>query len=133
MRRPPAGLTDAAKSWWKRIVAEFAVDDEAGLLLLEQALRAFDRMNEAAQLIATHGVATPDRWGQLRVTPACAVERDSRAAMLAALRELNLSVEPCGRSPAGLRGADDADETQAHRTLAPADRGPPGSVGAAER
>ena len=99
MPRPPAGLTDAAKSWWKRILAEFAVDDEAGLLLLEQALRAFDRMNEAAQLVATHGVASPDRWGQLRVNPACAVERDSRAAMLAALRELNLSVEPVRAKP----------------------------------
>jgi phage terminase small subunit len=91
---PPASLSNAALSWWQRLTAEYAIDDEAGRFLLEQAMRAFDRMQAASAIVGKHGEVTEDRFGQLRVNPACAVERDARAAMLAAFKALNLSVEP---------------------------------------
>jgi phage terminase small subunit len=81
---------------------EYAIDDLAGRFLLEQALRSFDRVQAASKLIAEHGEVLRDRFGQLRANPACTVERDARAAMLAAFKQLNLDVEPLqgiGRPP----------------------------------
>jgi len=99
----PAGLSVAARSWWKKLLAEYQIEDGAGLLLLENAMQAFDRMHQASDLIAKHGAVTVDRFGQLRPNPACTIERDSRAAMLAALKALNLDLEPlrdaAGRPP----------------------------------
>ena len=101
---PPAGLSPESAVWWAKILTEYAIDDPAGLLLLENAMRARDRMVEAAAIIAVHGVVTVDRFGQLRPNPATILERDSRAGMQAALKALNLDLEPLRDSagrPAG--------------------------------
>lgn len=90
----PSGLSPAAVGWWKRLHSEFDLDDSGAAFLLEAALRAFDRMNEAAALVDKHGVACADRYGQLKANPAVAAERDSRAAMLAAFKQLGLDVIP---------------------------------------
>lgn len=92
--QPTCKLSAEATAWWKRLIAEFSIDDDAGLLLLETALVAFDRMREAQRLIVKHGALIRDRWNQLKPNPACVIERDSRAAMLATLKQLNLDVEP---------------------------------------
>lgn len=91
---PPKSLSPVAKDWWRRLHSEFDLSDEAAAFLLETALRAFDRMNQAAALVEKHGVAIADRFGQLRANPAVSAERDSRAAMLAAFKQLNLDVLP---------------------------------------
>jgi phage terminase small subunit len=91
---PPKGLSPAAVAWWKRLHAEFDLDDTGAAFLLESALRAFDRMNQAGALVDKHGVAIADRYGQLKSNPAVAAERDSRAAMLQAFKALNLDVLP---------------------------------------
>jgi hypothetical protein len=77
-------------------VADWDLDPPA-LLVLESALQAFDRMTEARKLIDQDGAVTPDRFGQLKAHPALVVERDSRYAMLAALKQLNLDLEPLGK------------------------------------
>ena len=92
--KAPDGLSKAGASWWKRLHTEFDLSDEAALFLLESALRAFDRMNEAAEIIKERGIVVTDKFGQLKTNPATAVERDSRAAMHAALKALNLDVLP---------------------------------------
>ena len=101
--KSPPGLSASARAWWRKLTAEYAICDQAGLLLLQTALQAHDRMNQARDLIAKHGAVTVDRFGQLRPNPATTIERDSRAAMLAALKALNLDVEPlrdaAGRPP----------------------------------
>ena len=51
-------------------------------------------MVEAGVIIAEHGAVIKDRYGQLKPNPAITVERDSRAAMLAAFKTLNLDVLP---------------------------------------
>ncbi len=96
--RCPNGLSSAAKSWWTRLHREFDLEDAGAAFLLESALRAFDRMQEAAALIEEHGVVTADRWGQLKSNPAVVVERDSRSAMLTAFKQLGLDVLPPQRS-----------------------------------
>lgn len=97
--KPPPGLSSAAGAWWERLLSEYDIADSAGLLLVETALQAFDRMHEARALIAKHGAVVADRFGQLRPNPATTVERDSRAAMLSALKALNLDIEPLRDGP----------------------------------
>ena len=100
--RAPTGLSPVAKSWWKKLMDEYSIDDQAGLLILETALRAMDRMTMASELVDKHGAVVIDKFNQLKANPACAVERDSRAAMMGALKSLNLDLEPLanpGRQP----------------------------------
>jgi P27 family predicted phage terminase small subunit len=80
-------------------VDDYTIRDEAGLLLLATALEAFDRMRQAQQAIAKDGATFRDRFGQIRVNPATTVERDSRAGMMAALKALNLDLEPLHDRP----------------------------------
>lgn len=91
--KPPAGLSKGATSWWTRLFDTYAIDDEAGLLLLELAAKALDRMDRCAALIVKHGEVTVDD-GKLRPNPAVAQERDARAQALAAIKQLGLTVEP---------------------------------------
>lgn len=93
-KAPPKGLSTEAKAWWTRLHREFDLEDEAAAFLLESALKSFDRMNEAAALVTKHGVVVVDKFGQLKTNPATTVERDSRAAMHAAFKQLNLDVLP---------------------------------------
>ena len=101
---PPKDLSRAAQEWYRRLTTEFEIRDEAGLLLLETAMRAYDRAETARSLLERDGVTISDRWGQTKVHPAAAIERDARSGLLAALRALNLDVEPlrdrAGRPPA---------------------------------
>ena len=101
----PEALSVEARSWWKRLAKEYDISDEAGLLLLQTALEAFDRMRTAQAAIAEDGVTIKDRWGQVKQHPLLAVERDSRAGMLAAIKSLSLDLEPLharpGRPPGG--------------------------------
>jgi P27 family predicted phage terminase small subunit len=92
--RPPTGLSPSGKRWWARLHSEFDLVDAGAAFLLESALRAFDRMNEAGVLIDKHGVAIADRYGQLKANPAVAAERDARAAMLSAFKQLGLDMLP---------------------------------------
>ncbi len=97
--KPPETLSPAAAGWWERLRKEYALDDEAALLLLETALVAFDRMTAARELIEAEGLTFRDRWGQVKGHPATTIERDSRAGMLAALKALNLDIEPLRDAP----------------------------------
>jgi len=92
-------LSAEAKRWWRRITAEYALDDEAGRLLLQTALEAFDRMRECQAAIGQDGAVVEDRFGQKKPHPALTAERDSRSQMLAALKQLNLDLEPLKNRP----------------------------------
>ena len=96
---PPAHLTAEGKGWWRKICGEYDIADEAGLLLLQTALEAFDRMRSATRIVKREGASVRDRFGQPRAHPLLAVERDARAAMMAALRALNLDLEPVRDRP----------------------------------
>jgi P27 family predicted phage terminase small subunit len=100
--KAPKNLSDEAKRWWKKIVSGWELDD-AGFLVLENALECFDRMRQAQEMLAKEGLVTNDRFGQQKVHPAVLVERDAKAGLLRALRALNLQIEPLhdttGRPP----------------------------------
>lgn len=95
----PASLSPEAKNLWRRLLTEFDVNDQHGLLLLRTALEAMDRMRAAQAAIARDGVTIVDRWGQSKPHPACQIERDSRTGMLAALKALRLDIEPLHGAP----------------------------------
>ena len=92
--RAPTGLSKAARVWWRKLISEFEIEDPGGLLILETALRAHDRMMEARDRLDADGLTVTDRFGQHKPHPCAVIERDSRSAMLTALRALNLDIEP---------------------------------------
>jgi P27 family predicted phage terminase small subunit len=108
----PQHLSKEARNWWRQIRDEYSISDKAGLLLLQTALEAFDRMKAAQSRINTDGEAVEDRFGQIKPHPLLPAERDARAQMLAALKALNLDVQPVKPSvgkPPGTWNFDDAD------------------------
>ena len=102
---PPKGLSRSAAKWWRRVVAEYGICDAAGEMLLETALRCWDREEQARGQLDRDGCTTLDARGRPKAHPAAAVERDARSGFLAAIRALNLDVELLhakpGRPPGG--------------------------------
>jgi len=92
-------LSAEARKFKKGILEEYTIDDAAGLRILETACEAFDRMRSAQKTIQKDGMTVTDRWGQIKAHPLCSVERDSRAQFLAALKQLNLDLEPLQNAP----------------------------------
>ena len=67
--KPPKGLSLLARRWWDRLIDEYAIRDAGGLLLLETALRAFDRAEQAREVLDRDGVTTTDARGRPKQTP----------------------------------------------------------------
>lgn len=103
MSQAPKHLSAEARRWWDRIASEFDIGSDHGPLLLQTALESFDRMRGCQARIEQDGVVLADRFGQLKSHPLLAAERDSRAQMLSALKQLGLDIEPpsqfTGRPP----------------------------------
>lgn len=87
----PAHLSAEARKMWHAMFAEFELSDAAGRALLRAACEAFQRAEEARAAIAKDGAVLRDRFGQEKVSPWCAIERDARGQMVAALRALRLA------------------------------------------
>ena len=94
MPTPPKTLSAEAKRWWERLMEEYELTDEAGQLILQTSLEAFDRMRQAQARLKKEGLTVEDRFGQPKPHPLTTVERDSRSQMLAAIKQLNLDLEP---------------------------------------
>lgn len=92
--KPPATLSKPARQWWEKLQSEYGIVDAGGMLVLNTAMAAFDRMEEAKRTLKREGTTFSDRFGQPRGHPSVVIERDSRAAMLQALRALHLDIEP---------------------------------------
>lgn len=97
--KPPKRLSVEAQEWWRNLLEEYGIEDEAGRLLLQTAMEALDRMRLAQNAVKRSGATYKDRFGQPKPHPLLSVERDARAAMLAALKALNLDLEPLRDGP----------------------------------
>lgn len=97
--RPPRHLKAAGKALFAELVAEYSIDDPAGIALLTTAAECLDRIRAAQEAIKAHGEVVTDRYQQVKVNPACALEKDSRNGFLAALRALQLDLEPLRDKP----------------------------------
>jgi P27 family predicted phage terminase small subunit len=89
--KAPKKLSKEAREIWNRVMAQWALD-QAGLIVLAQALESLDRMRQAQSVLAEQGIVAVDRFGQSKPHPAFLVERDSRSSMLRAFKQLNLEV-----------------------------------------
>jgi phage terminase small subunit len=90
----PAHLGAAGARLWADVVRQYRIGDGAGLALVTTAAECLDRLREAQEAVREHGVLIRDRYGGLKANPAIAVERGARDGMIAALRSLNLDLEP---------------------------------------
>jgi P27 family predicted phage terminase small subunit len=90
----PENLSKEARSWWNKITTEYGISDQGGLLILQTALEAFDRMRDAQKTLVAEGLIVQDRFMQQKAHPLCTVERDARSQFMQGLRHLNLDVEP---------------------------------------
>lgn len=101
-KRAPAHLRPATAAWWRHVIADFTLEEHHERLLT-LAAEAFDRSEQAREVIAAEGAYFMDRFEQPKAHPALAVERDSRVAFARLIRELDLDGEPAPdpRSPRG--------------------------------
>jgi hypothetical protein len=99
MTDPPADLSVESADWFRRIVREYGIADESGLLILAQGMRAYDRSNEARGILKKEGLTVTDRYGQTRPHPAASVETASTRNFLACMKALNLELEPVRPGP----------------------------------
>lgn len=98
--KPPKHLSSAANVWFRELQREYDIHDVAGVSLLTAAAESWDRCTSAREAIAKDGgPIIRDRFEQLKPHPACAIERDARAQFIAALKALNLDIEPLRDGP----------------------------------
>lgn len=102
---PPEHLGPSGLELWRSIQASYALDDPGGLALLQVAAEAADRVASVRRQLDDEGEVILIR-GVPRAHPAAAIERDARAAMIRAIKELHLDIEPLrdrGGRPPGSR------------------------------
>ena len=92
-RRAPRHLRRATAAWWRSVLRDYDLE-EHHLRLLSAAAESWDRTQEAREALERHGLTFEDRFGQPRVRPEVAIERDNRLAFARILRELDLDGEP---------------------------------------
>jgi P27 family predicted phage terminase small subunit len=90
---PPKHLSRASKAFWKHVLEEYELD-RPHLGVLQVALEAWDRKEQARQTLDSDGTTYKDRFGSPRKHPAVGIEENARIAFLRAMRELDLEGEP---------------------------------------
>ena len=103
--KAPGHLAEPTRAWWRSVMRDFVLEPHH-VRLLTGAAEAWDRAQQARQLLDRDGLCIPGREGGLRAHPAAAIERDSRIAFARMLRELDLDTEPPANTrtaPAALR------------------------------
>ncbi len=104
--RPPAHLKAAGKKLWRGILRDYEVSDAHDLARLQVAAECADRCAEARGVIDRDGAYISDRFGGMKSHPALAVEKDSRALLLRAIREMGVDLVESrpSRPPSTWRG-----------------------------
>ena len=96
----PRHLKRATKAWFRSVVECFELEPHH-VKLLTLAAEAWDRCQQAREVLAKQGLTFQDRFGAPKARPEVAIERDSRLAFARLVRELGLDVaDPESRPPA---------------------------------
>ena len=103
--KPPAHLRPTTARWWCSVVADFELEAHH-LRLLTLACQAWDRGEQAREVIAKEGLTFKDFRGQPKARPEVAIERDSRLSFARLVRELGLDLgeDPSQSRPPRVRG-----------------------------
>jgi P27 family predicted phage terminase small subunit len=95
--RAPRHLKPATRRWFHAVADDWELDAHH-VRLLQLACEAWDRCQEAREVIAREGLTVQTREGGSKLHPACRVEDSSRIAFARLLRELDLDVDPPAES-----------------------------------
>jgi P27 family predicted phage terminase small subunit len=90
--KPPKHLRAATRRWFAAVVADYDLQAHH-VRLLTLACQAWDRAEQAREILDRDGLTFADKAGNPRARPEVAIERDSRLAFARLLRELALDVE----------------------------------------
>lgn len=90
---PPRDLRLDTRRWWKEIVEGYELES-SHLRLLTLCARAWDRGEQARQVLRTAGLTFVDGHGVRRARPEVIIERNAWIAFSRLLRELRLDVSP---------------------------------------
>jgi hypothetical protein len=88
----PVHLAAEEAELYGQIVRAYGLRDEVSLKILEEACGSLQRARLARESIDRDGMTFADSKGKPKPHPLLVVERDSRAAALAAFRQLNLEL-----------------------------------------
>lgn len=98
--RAPSHLAAATRAWWASVAADYDLEQHH-YRLLTLAGEAWDRCEQARNLISAEGLVFRDDRNNVRAHPAIGIEKDSRIAFARLLRELDLDVEPPASARSG--------------------------------
>jgi phage terminase small subunit len=87
--KPAKHLRPETRKWYAQICELFELESHHVRLLL-LACECWDRVLQAREALAEHGLTYVDRFECPRPRPEVAIERDSRLAFARLLRELDL-------------------------------------------
>jgi phage terminase small subunit len=93
---PPAHLSPRSCELWRNVIGQ--VRTAGRQVLLQTALEALDRADQAAELVRSQGMTlrTKKGTGVVRVNPAMAIEAKAREQFMKAWKELRLAVRFSG-------------------------------------
>jgi len=111
--KPPNHLSAEGKKGWRKIDAQWKLDDGNYLILLT-ALESFDEMRTAQNTIKKYGVVVKSKTDVVKKNPALELLKISRSHFLQAWRLLNFGIEPPGAvgrpTDKGYRGFTNVEE-----------------------
>jgi P27 family predicted phage terminase small subunit len=90
--QPPSHLGGPERQIWAGVFRDFDLSTEMAIAVLTSALEAHQRARECRETILQEGMTVEGRDGQTKPHPLLSVERDARAAWLAAIRALGLEL-----------------------------------------
>jgi phage terminase small subunit len=96
--KAPKHLRPATKRWFESVLEDYELQ-EHHVRLLTLASEAWDRAEEAREVLGRDGLTYIDRFGAPRSRPEIAIERDSRIAFARLLRELDLDTNSPAEPP----------------------------------
>ena len=104
--RAPAGTGPAGRRLWRATLDGYVLTEHE-LVLLQQATRVIDHLDQLDAQLTANGLLVAGRAGELKVHPALAEARQQRLVLAKLLSALRLPVEdsPSARSQRrGIRG-----------------------------
>lgn len=96
---PPRNLNKYGRALWDRVMAQYAVEDAAGIELLLLACEGTDRIWALRQEIEHDGAVIRLRNGAIREHPALKAEVAVMSFVTRTLARLGLDVEPIRATP----------------------------------
>jgi len=88
----PDGLSEAARKFWKSIVAGWELDPNH-LELLRVACQQLDRATQARAAVDEAGSYFTDKFGNIKPHPGLGVEARARKLFIQSLREIGLDAK----------------------------------------